>query len=164
MYVAGQLHDLGKADPRFQARLYGVMQPIGKLLAKSAKRGGRNIHPKWRHELQSLEIIFVNNLLQNYEEVDPLLLFFIVGSHHGWLRPFFPLRVDKKYPAEGFSFKWEGKELKSNTSYTTYLSELGYDWFWDINKKYGIWTLAFLEGVFRLADWNASKNKGNKNA
>jgi CRISPR-associated endonuclease/helicase Cas3 len=106
--LAGRLHDVGKADPRFQRWLVGGSEVRAALLdaplAKSALPAGnpqqrreareRAGYPAgYRHELLSLEMI------RSCEDVlrrahDRTLVMHLVASHHGWCRPFAPLIDD----------------------------------------------------------------------
>jgi CRISPR-associated endonuclease/helicase Cas3 len=100
--LAGFLHDGGKAHPSFKALLYGGDELAafgGPPLAKSNKlpasrlawieacrragfqRGGR-------HELASLAFAFSHPKLA--QASDPSLVLWLIGTHHGYGRPFFP--------------------------------------------------------------------------
>jgi CRISPR-associated endonuclease/helicase Cas3 len=94
---AAALHDIGKADPRFQAWLRGG-NPVkpGELIAKS-KGSGQNWealesarmlagYPKGaRHELLSVALLAAH--AQDADDVDFELLLHLVASHHGRCRP-----------------------------------------------------------------------------
>lgn len=148
---AGEHHDLGKADPRFQQMLYFPDPPDpGKLLAKSAHSHKKVFITEfgapqgWRHELQSLEML---------KEEANLLVRHLVASHHGWFRNGRHLCTDENFTP----FKCGDYEaLKPysdccNQSHTLNL-------FWKLNEKYSVWTVAFLESLLRLADGEASKD------
>ena len=145
---SGQSHDLGKADPRFQEKLYypNAVQPT--LLAKSK---GYNFAAKqrypmgWRHELQSLVIAMENNL--GNDLVDPELFYHIVAAHHGWFRSGIPIVAD-----EGFK-PFIVNDMKSSQAYFEVYAGMSRQSFYDLNEKYGYWGLAFLETILRLADW-----------
>ena len=145
---SGKCHDLGKADPRFQEQLY-YPKPLTKtLLAKS--KGYRHDSPKnyplgWRHELQSLQIIMENDLGAGLTDIP--LFHHLVASHHGWFRNFIPLTLDETFKP------FEVNDWKSSQPYFDAYQEVDRNNFYTLNEKYGIWGLAFLETILRLADW-----------
>ena len=97
--LAARLHDVGKADRRFQALLAGG-DPLATLddnvvLAKSdlgrAPRGTWErvgLPPRWRHEALSVRLALADPRLS--EAHDPALVAWLIGTHHGHGRPFFP--------------------------------------------------------------------------
>jgi len=167
--LAGQLHDAGKADPRFQAWLAGgnrVMGLKGGLLAKSRNLGmghaarekarAASGYPKGaRHELLSVRLAeSAAGLLGRAHDRD--LVLHLVASHHGHCRPFAPVVVDEK-PLE-VSWAWEGVAMKASSatgleSLTSGVAER----FWRLVHKYGWWGLSYLEACLRLADHRASE-------
>ena len=100
--LAGELHDLGKVDSRFQAQLHGH-DPVriaesaaaGEWLAKSLpdaqpRRWG---WPPVRHEFSSVALV------RSHPEVldaahDPDLVLHLVGTHHGFGRPLPQIKED----------------------------------------------------------------------
>ena len=102
---AAWLHDVGKADPRFQRWLFGgseMKESLHReLLAKSALPAGnardrklaqlRAGYPQgYRHELLSLAMV-QNNVTALEGAGDKELVLHLVASHHGFCRPFGPL-------------------------------------------------------------------------
>lgn len=152
--LAGRWHDAGKKDPRFQAWLqYG--DPLGSdtVLAKSdrplprAARSASLLPPSWRHEALSVRLAQANGLA---EAGDPELVLWLVGSHHGHGRPLFPHRDDEDTAAlppgpESLGFDWHGLDWPSL--------------FERLKARYGVWHLARLEAILRLADHRASERK-----
>ncbi|MGH7085909.1 MAG: type I-G CRISPR-associated helicase/endonuclease Cas3g [Acetobacteraceae bacterium] len=164
---AARHHDDGKADPRFQAWLAGTNAPLeSEPLAKSAgwrgaaieaaARAAADVPAHWRHEVLSVRIA-VEHLAEPGSEIDPDLALFLIGSHHGQGRPFFvhddpwdsqPRTVSGVHLGaapgpQGLDFDWRGKDW----------AEL----FASLQTRYGIWGLAFLEAVLRLADHRVSE-------
>ncbi|KKZ10629.1 MAG: hypothetical protein TH68_10100, partial [Candidatus Synechococcus spongiarum 142] len=164
--LAAYLHDAGKADPRFQVMLAGGdpwNRPDGPPLAKSRRSWSppaweRASLPKgWRHEALSVRMARLHPDLAKAR--DPGLVLWLIGTHHGFGRPFFnfldqhpeqplaclemnewPLSPDLAGP-QSLAFDWEGRDWPSL--------------FEDLKQRYGIWGLAHLEAILRLADHRA---------
>jgi CRISPR-associated endonuclease/helicase Cas3 len=100
--LAGYLHDAGKAQPDFKRFLYGgdELAAIGGAdLAKSAKLPGspqawQEVRPLAdlpkgaRHEVASLRFADAHPRFATAR--DPYLVLWLIGTHHGYGRPFFP--------------------------------------------------------------------------
>lgn len=159
--LAGLVHDAGKAEPRFQAALYGSAgRPRGAvLLAKSGtpKRRWRQaleeagLPREFRHEALSaaLAASLGNDLVAH-----------LAGASHGWGRPWFPpLSVDD--PCEGASVRLAGTDRKASVVGNPLQQGIPegvarrFEW---LNGKIGPWSLAWLEATVRLADWAASSD------
>ena len=168
--LAAFLHDAGKADPRFQVMLSGGdpwNRPDGPPLAKSGRswlpdawvRAG--LPRGWRHEALSVRMARVHPRLADAR--DPALVLWLIGSHHGWGRPFFNF-VDSRpeQPAPCLSVPgWKLPEDQSGPQSLAFDFD-GADWpslFEDLKERYGIWGLAHLEAVLRLADHRASEEE-----
>lgn len=171
---AARLHDVGKADPRFQVMLYGG-DPIdamgGSLLAKSpiprqdakARRLGRQRagYPQGqRHELVSLAMIEPSSALREKVEAsgaDWDLVLHLVASHHGWCRPFAPA-LGLQGEGDPVSFAVDGIELHGNTDHKIDRLDSGVaDRFFRLMKRYGWHELAYAEAVMRLSDHRRSE-------
>ena len=100
--LAGELHDLGKVDSRFQAQLHGH-DPVriaesaatGEWLAKSLpgaqpRRWG---WPPVRHEFSSVALVRSHpDVLASAHDLD--LVLHLVGTHHGFGRPLPQIKED----------------------------------------------------------------------
>ena len=163
--LAGDLHDLGKHDPRFQRWLSDGLPAAGRPLAKSAwpswqaerVRAARDLagYPAGgRHELLSLALAQSAQLLA--QASDPDLVAHLVASHHGFARPFAPAVVDK-YP-ETVVADHGGTRLcaSSETGLAAAGSGLAAR-FVTLLDRYGEVGLAWLEAMFRLADHRRSQ-------
>ncbi len=164
---AARLHDLGKADPRFQAMLLNKPLSVAymqqQLWAKSDGanwNAGFELPDQFRHEMLSLELL---ERIAIDEAVDYELLKHEVVSHHGHARPLAPLCLDES-PAgldlRSFGIGEISTEERANCVPAHRFDSGVADRFWKLNRKYGWWGLAFIESLLRLADWCASAIPG----
>ncbi len=168
--LSGKLHDIGKADPRFQTWLRGG-KPSGQdeeLLAKSGEmiandfasikraRESSGFPRGLRHESYSSAMIFANkNLVTGAHDKD--LVLYLVGVHHGRGRPFHNSVKDPGIEELNFNFDNESVHFKGVHG----MDRLDSNWpelFWSLIRLYGYWGLAYLETLVRLADHKASSN------
>ncbi len=191
--IAAWLHDIGKADPRFQLMLRGGSEielfKDETLWAKSAMPpGAREAHrlaqqksgyPRGaRHEVQSLAMLqgqleAVKKVLEkasSTREPDLDLVLHLVASHHGYCRPFAPAVVEESPVdvtlAEQRSNTF-GEIHFAPTSSSNGLHRLDAplaDRFWGLVAKYGWQELCWLEAILRLADHRASEEEQTKEA
>ena len=150
LILSAQMHDLGKKEPRFQIMMHGnsFSAAAGPLLAKSGmKRLSQKISaykesglPRgFRHELASLAFS---------DENDPLVCY-LVGTHHGYGRPWFPECSDPQAPGS--------ERALPNKGWLELFSSLC--------RKYGVWKIAGIELILRASDARQSMTEqGNKNA
>ncbi|HVX23558.1 MAG TPA: type I-U CRISPR-associated helicase/endonuclease Cas3 [Acidimicrobiales bacterium] len=168
--LAGRLHDLGKADPRFQAMLRGGAPRLDgePLLAKSriaatdrtAKRKAQQQsgYPQGaRHELLSLALIAQEpSIIEKATDWD--LVCHLVTSHHGYCRPFAP------YVPDGHPEMVEAKSdpwtlVASSDHRLTRIDSGVADRFWMLVRQYGWFRLAWFEAILRLADHRRSEDE-----
>ena len=170
--LAAYLHDAGKADPRFQTMLSGGdpwNRPEGSPLAKSGARnwsptaGKRaGLPPGWRHEALSVRMAQAHPRFANAH--DPALVLWLIGIHHGLGRPFFGFldpAPDQHLPGCLGVENWRLRAGEPGPQSLAF-DFRGADWpslFEDLKQRYGIWKLAHLEAVLRLADHRASEEE-----
>ncbi len=159
-----RLHDIGKADPRFQRWLYGDDPPNG-LLAKShtphhlwQRHRAQAGWPKGgRHEALSGRLItaWLEAKTPSPASEQGDLLTHLVMSHHGHGRPMIHPIHDSTGVGVTVTLLIEGDAVTAEGDLTTV------DWeqprrFISLNHHYGHWGLALLETIVRQADWIAS--------
>lgn len=166
--LSGLLHDLGKADLRFQALLRNGQRFVaGELLAKSgdvpqsrsAFRRVRELvgYPEGgRHELLSVRLVeSADDMLPESKALRELVLH-LIASHHGYCRPFAPV-VQDSCPIE-VSFELLGRNWSHSS--VTNLEQLDSgvsQRFWRLTRRHGWWGLSWLEALLRLADHRRSE-------
>lgn len=168
--LAALLHDAGKADPRFQIMLAGGdpwNRPDSPPLAKSGRSWlpqvwERSGLPKgWRHEALSVQMALTHPLLSKAH--DPALVLWLIGSHHGFGRPFFNFfdpASNQPLPCFGVQ-NWQISVNHSGPQSFAFNLD-GADWpslYESIKRRYGIWGIAHLEAILRLADHRASEEE-----
>jgi len=176
--LAGWLHDIGKADQRFQLLLRGGSEidlyRDERILAKSAMKPGdkaaqrlaqrRSRYPNGaRHEVMSLAMIEGARAVVAERAGDLELVLHLIGSHHGYCRPLAPAVIDDA-PVDvqlvAHTSPYSGAFAFSATSSRHALHRLDSplaDRFWSLVERYGWLELCWLEAVLRLADHRASE-------
>lgn len=179
--LAAWLHDIGKADRRFQRMLRGGSEVAyyrdeGRILAKSGMPAGskaehqeaqrRSGYPRGaRHEVQSLAMIeaVCEQVAKKAHDLD--LVMHLVASHHGHCRPFAPAIEDLEavdvslgmHTSETFGTLTFSPTTSANRLHR--LDSSLADRFWSLVAKYGWLELCWLEAILRLADHRASEDE-----
>ncbi len=163
---AAMLHDIGKADPRFQAWLRGG-NPVkqSELIAKSTgsaqnweaiqrARISAGYPTGGRHELMSVALLLAH--MEEDSGIDRELLLHLVACHHGRCRPFAPVVRDAE-PVEVRYQCWQARSDHGLERLGSGVSER----FWRLTRRYGWYGLAYLEAMLRLADQRESEAEQN---
>ena len=174
-------HDWGKLDSRFQLLLNNGDESAatGDPLAKSARlperrrrrveiREDARLPDGFRHEILSVQLADYFGLTPDDPGARELTLH-LIASHHGHARPFVPVVADP-FVAEGrvadVSLNSLGIEAtltatERRTLTPAHRLDSGIsDRFWRLTRRFGWWGLAYLEAIFRLSDWQASREPG----
>ena len=168
--LAGLLHDFGKADPRFQAELYGSPRAYRQgspLLAKSERpyvyRHSRSgFAPEgFRHEALSVALALGHPEVAGLSDDDRDLLLWLVGTHHGYGRVFFPACVDTQ-PDTRTRVAFDGVVTEARAKDAPVRLDQGWFELADrVRRRWSPWELARLEAIVRLADHRVSANEQN---
>ncbi len=168
VYDAARWHDLGKADPRFQAMLLDgdpvraaiAVEPLAKsgmppgdLQRQREARRRSGLPRRARHETWSVALItqYLMTLADGYS-ADADLVLHLIASHHGYSRPLLPIVTDNAN--HQLSVYADGIEMTAELPRAV---DLGHaDAFHLLNRRYGRWGLALLEAVVRCADMTVS--------
>lgn len=167
--LAAFCHDLGKADPRFQALLHGGNPWVkGPLLAKSglmpqgraayaAAIGASGYPAGGRHEFLSVRLLeSAPGLLAQANDLD--LVLHLIASHHGHGRPFAPV-VEDSSPRD-VAVEIDGITFSANSATGLERLDGGVpERFWRLIRRYGWWGLAGLEAILMLADHRRSEHE-----
>jgi len=152
---AGELHDEGKSDPRFQRALRNRPEDhAGRVLAKSGMRSLQRIRRAreesglpsgWRHEQLSAAVAWGS--LGVDEIVAQDLVVRLVGTSHGHGRT---------------TFAHVAQELVPPDSGSRGVSALFAEYEWDFliersHSAWGYWGCAYLEALLRAADGSVSR-------
>jgi CRISPR-associated endonuclease/helicase Cas3 len=170
--LAGLWHDQGKRDWRFQAWLRGSeLQALAEETNPIAKSG--RDPSQWqpstdfgyprgaRHEFVSVRL-FEQAHRAVTDGVNLDLARFLIGTHHGFGRPFAPVVQDDS-PVE-VKLTLVGQELMVSSDHRLHRLDGGWaDLFWSLIRRFGWWGLAYLEAILITADRTVSAREQRRN-
>src|SRR5262249_4978096 len=144
---AGEHHDDGKADERFQRRL-GARGEV--VLAKSragttAEQARRNLErsglpARWRHE--QLSVLYSWTTIHGQSEgADPHLVSRLVGTSHGHGRHGFPHTADELLAAAPDQVRRLAVDIFDHGGWDNLID--------GTHHRYGVWACAYLEALMR---------------
>lgn len=182
LLLAARLHDIGKAEPRFQVDLHGagalawldpllamMLNPGKELLAKSARlaegsSNSRRATPKFfRHEALSVALAKQHPSVMALAPDDQDLVLWLIGTHHGHGRPFFPPCAELSSD-NMTTLTFDAVQMSSYAQDSPIRLDQG--WFElakRVQRRFGPWELARLEAIMRLADHTASAEEQTYN-
>jgi CRISPR-associated endonuclease/helicase Cas3 len=148
LLLAARFHDLGKKREHWQ-RSIGNSSEVPPWYAKSGKNWQPRDFTSYRHEFGSLLDMPAHEefkALANQPQMQDLILH-LVAAHHGFARPHFPpeCAVDSPDHSTVVCEKMAREVLQR---------------FARLQRRYGRWGLAYLEGILRAADYYASAHPG----
>lgn len=131
--ASARFHDVGKEDEHWQRCMRVAKEDMP--LAKTGKRIKPLPMGGFRHELASVIKCNTEKDISGHEERD--LILHLIAAHHGWARPCFRPNALTKEDSTG-------EMVRTMQRYA------------NLQDKFGAWGLAWLEGLVRGADWDAS--------
>ncbi len=176
LVIAAELHDLGKADERFQALLRGgrrndaylwqagddaILAKSGALPTARREREQARIRadlPRgFRHEMLSVQLAERSDSLP-VDSKDRDLVLHLIAAHHGFARPFAPVAPDATPPDVRLGQVTLTGPERSAAPPDRIDSGIA-ERFWTQTRRFGWWGLAYLEACVRLADQQASQKE-----
>ncbi len=178
--LAGWLHDIGKADRRFQVLLRGGSEieyfkdetPWAKSAMPSGAKAAHRVaalrsgYPRGgRHEVQSLAMIMTSAPALESKASNFDLVLHLVASHHGYCRPLAPVTMDPapvevSLPEHVHPSGWRASFPVTDSNHGLHrLDSRLADRFWQLCRKFGWLELCWLEAILRLADHRASETE-----
>lgn len=150
LVLAGRLHDIGKADPRFQAMLGGRPD---RLLAKGRVSRRARRAAGARHECYSVALLDAHPQLLG--DADAELVRYLIGTHHGVGRGLQPFVEDD---GVRFALEVDGQRLVHDGAAELHSLHHGWaEYLPSLSARFGPWGLAYLETLLRLADHRRSE-------
>jgi CRISPR-associated endonuclease/helicase Cas3 len=136
--LAGELHDRGKDRPWWQRAVGNRSnEPYAKYFVG---RPDWRINNHYRHEFGSLLEAREGHRLDSHPHRD--LILHLVAAHHGYARPGFPDRAfDRGFPLDANRAAAAEAQLRFDR----------------LQRRYGWWTLAYLEALLKAADVMGSR-------
>ncbi len=143
--LAARWHDLGKRRERWQASIGRPDNLNGMWFAKSGRAWASRRESSYRHEFGSLLDVTRLDECAEFHALDvgaQDLVLHVIACHHGMARPHFSpdQTLDDNHPAETA----EAMSIEVARRFAR------------LQRRFGHWGLAYIESIFRAADWHAS--------
>ena len=136
--TSARFHDIGKEEKHWQQCMHVAEEDMP--LAKTGKRIKPLPLGGFRHELASVIKCSTEKEISEHKERD--LILHLIAAHHGWARPCFR-------PNALITEDSTGELVRTMQRYAS------------LQNRFGAWGLAWLEGLVRGADWDASSALDN---
>lgn len=168
--IAGEYHDEGKIDARFQTLLYQGRKPQGQRKFRAKSRFSSRAWEQqfrnqcqlrgWRHEQRSVaEFVLAcetETELRQLPEYRRQLIERLIGTSHGHGRSTFEHGTDYLLPESGGASRAQAPAL--NNIADDLFESGGWEALIDrTNQRYGFWGVSYVEALLRAADITCSK-------
>lgn len=168
--IAGEYHDEGKIDARFQTLLYQGRKPQGQRKFRAKSRFSSRAWEQqfrnqcqlrgWRHEQRSVaEFVLAcetETELRQLPEYRRQLIERLIGTSHGHGRSTFEHGTDYLLPESGGASRAQAPAL--NNIADDLFESGGWEALIDrTNQRYGFWGVSYMEALLRAADITCSK-------
>lgn len=143
--LAARWHDLGKRRERWQASIGRPDDLHAMWFAKSGRDWVSRREDSYRHEFGSLLDATRLDECAEFQALDvgaQDVVLHVIACHHGMARPHFNLdqTLDDDHPAEAA----DAMSIEVARRFAR------------LQRRFGHWGLAYIESIFRAADWHAS--------
>ncbi len=158
--LAGDAHDLGKYAPISNYNCVEVLPIVSRgwhlLKRLQGFASVRSLYPGWRHEALSGALLSKLDPA-DFPGVDLDLVRYLAGTSHGRGRPFF---LAAPGPHGVVEAPWNGRLLQAEARHGLDSLDSGWCELWhSLADRYGLWGLAWLESILRLADHRVSSEE-----
>jgi CRISPR-associated endonuclease/helicase Cas3 len=139
-------------DPALASLLQSNWAPLAKSKGFGFPRGPRATPEGFRHEAMSLALAAKHPEVTAIDEDDRDLVLWLIGTHHGHGRPFFPPCFEPQ-PATISGVTIKSLSLEARADEVPLRLDQG--WFERaarLRRRYGPWELARFEAILRLSD------------
>ena len=168
--IAGEYHDEGKIDARFQTLLYQGRTPKGQRKPRAKSRFSSRAWEQqfrnkcqlrgWRHEQRSVAEFALacefEEELRQLSDHRRQLIERLIGTSHGHGRSIFEHGTDYLLPESGGASRSQAPML--NDIADEMFESGGWETLIDrTNQRYGFWGVSYMEALLRAADITCSK-------
>ncbi len=142
--TAARLHDEGKRAPRWQQAFHAPKTDDGDPLIYAKTPGPVNVHllDGYRHEFGSLPVAQCDPGFRSLAPEQQELVLHLIAAHHGFARPHISRSGCQDAPPSALEARAREVALR----------------FFNLQKRWGPWGLAWWEALLRAADQQASRD------